>query len=82
MFRIDDDGQDGLVFNGHLTVEALRALRARCLATSARRVRLDAGTEVAPECMSELAALPADLVATSAYLARWLQAVRDAGRGG
>lgn len=80
MFRIDEDGPNALVFEGQLTLEALAALRARCTAVGARRLRLGANTEVVSECVSELAALPIEIVAESAYLSRWLGAIRGAGR--
>jgi hypothetical protein len=67
------------VFGEQLTKEALEALQKCCSATRARRLRLGANAEVVPEGVSELVALPVELVAESAHWSRWLEAIRGAG---
>jgi hypothetical protein len=65
-----------LEFEGLLDPAALRELRdaaARGTASGAAvRLVLRAGTEVERACVDELRALDAEVVAESAYLARWL----------
>jgi hypothetical protein len=66
-----------LEFEGLLDPAAFRELRgavARGAASGAPvRLVLRAGTEVERACVDELRALGAEVVAESAYLARWLR---------
>ena len=78
VFRATVESRTAVV-EGVLDREALGHVLARCRASSATRLALQAGTVVQAECMATLAELDMEIVAESPYLARWLERAR-AGR--
>lgn len=83
--RVDISKAQQLVtfeFQGLLDAAALEELRAGVQLAASRgaaaRVVLREGTEVERSCVPDLRALPAEVVAESRYLARWIR--EDGGR--